>query len=88
MTQAGYAKLVRNLSDRLEKAREQEEEDKKSAIESKRRKVDGGGALHGREGISRSDFSAKRKGGDSGPSRLNTGVKPRASGQFGLKHKK
>ena len=80
--------LVRNLSDRLEKAREQEEEDKKSANKSKRRKVDGGDAFHGREGISRSDFSAKRQGGESGPSRLNTGAKPRASGQFGLKHKK
>ena len=88
MTQAGYAKLVRNLSDRLEKAREQEEEDKKTANKSKRRKVDGGDASHGREGISRSDFSAKRHGGDSGPSRLNTGFKPRASRQYDQKPKK
>ena len=87
LTQAGYVKLVRNLSDRLEKAREQEE-DKKTANKSKRRKVDGGDASHGREGISRSDFSAKRHGGDSGPSRLNTGFKPRASGQYDQKPRK
>ena len=87
MTQAGYAKLVRNLTDRLEKAKEQEEEDKMAANKTKRRKVDGGGAYHGREGISRSDFSAKRHGGESGPARHKTGYKPRGSGGYEQKHK-
>ena len=88
MTQAGYAKLVRNLTDRLEKAREQEEEEKITANKTKRRKVDGGDASHGREGISRSDFSEKRHRGDSGPSRNKTGYKPRSSGQYDQKPKK
>ena len=88
MTQAGYAKLVRNLTDRLEKAREQEEEDKIAANKTKRRKVDGDGASHGREGISRSDFSAKRHGGESGPTRYKTGYKPRVSGLYDQKPKK
>ena len=88
MTQAGYAKLVRNLTDRLEKAREQEEEEKITANNNKRRKVDGGDGSYGREGISRSDFSARRHGGDSGPSRNKTGYKPRSSGQYDQKPKK
>ena len=88
MTQAGYAKLVRNLTDRLEKAREQEEEKKITANNNKRRKVDGRDGSHGREGISRSDFSARRHGGDSGPSRNKTGYKPRSSGQYDQKPKK
>ena len=39
-------------------------------------------------GISRSDFSAKRHGGESGPTRYKTGYKPRGSGMYDQKPKK
>ena len=61
MTQAGYAKLARNLTDRIDKAREQEEVELPTpANQPKRRKVDETCTLPGRAGISRSNSSARR----------------------------
>ena len=59
MTQAGYAKLARNLTDRIDKTIEQEEAELDN--QPKRRKVDGSHALPGRVGISRSDSAARRQ---------------------------
>ena len=58
MTQAGYAKLARNLTDRIDKTIEQEEAELDN--QPKHRKVDGSHALPGRVGISRSDSAARR----------------------------
>ena len=90
MTQAKNAKLVRNLTDRMERAREQEEEEKLTAAnQNKRRKVEAGYGSHGREGISKSDFSARRHGDASGPSGSKTGYKPGSyNWQSDRKHKK
>ena len=63
MTEAGYAKLARNLTVRIDKMREQEEAELDN--KPKRRKLDSSHTLPGRVGISRSD-SAARRHADSG----------------------
>ena len=70
MTEAGYAKLARNLTVRIDKIREQEEAELDN--QPKRRKLDPPHSLPGRVGISRSDTAARRHA-DSGAPASRTG---------------